>query len=499
MTHAGRSAPRHSALKCQLRLTDAHARRGSRRRTRRFSVMTCRLRATCGRPSQVRASRAHLRYLRPRAMLSAAEAAAASAPVTFASLPPPLVVRVFALLPVDARLRCAEVCRGGRALTLAERSLWTRLDLTRAGGVADPSAALLAAAAARAGGQLETLRVALHFRHAPVILALLHVVATNATSLRELVLLPHSVSFREQPETETLRALLDAAPGLRALECGLRCTLDVALPVLRREPPFGPAVRLKALHVSRIRDVHALSAALAVSTSLEEVEVGASWPETEAESNALVDALRSLPSLRSLALYGAPGSAVAGLLGCPTLETLFVENTPVRLLDSPASAAALCGALRANTHLETLCLSGSLWRDIDAAAALFSALQACPSLTTLLIASIEPLQRQPPAAGAVIAALVVHAPALASLNLSFYPHGDVFFGPVIEALPQAARLTELEMLSFTFGEDFARERLLPAVRACASLRSLRTCSTTTHVPSLREAQLLLAHRRAGEA
>jgi hypothetical protein len=36
---------------------------------------------------------------------------------------------VFSLLPVDARLRCREVCRAWRD-ALAASSLWTRLDLS---------------------------------------------------------------------------------------------------------------------------------------------------------------------------------------------------------------------------------------------------------------------------------------------------------------------------------------------------------------------------------
>jgi hypothetical protein len=78
------------------------------------------------------------------------------------SLPLALALVIFfALLPVDQRmLRCAEVCRAWRD-ALAERSLWTLLDLSKAsGGLARPATdALLRAAAARAGGQLQFLDV----------------------------------------------------------------------------------------------------------------------------------------------------------------------------------------------------------------------------------------------------------------------------------------------------------------------------------------------------
>ena len=39
-----------------------------------------------------------------------------------AALPPALALRVFALLPLDIRLRCAEVCRAWHK-ALADRSL----------------------------------------------------------------------------------------------------------------------------------------------------------------------------------------------------------------------------------------------------------------------------------------------------------------------------------------------------------------------------------------
>jgi hypothetical protein len=79
------------------------------------------------------------------------EAAAAPACDPFAALPLALALALFSLLPVDQRLRCAEVCRGWRAV-LSDASLWLRLDLSAASGVARASDALLRAAAKRAAG-----------------------------------------------------------------------------------------------------------------------------------------------------------------------------------------------------------------------------------------------------------------------------------------------------------------------------------------------------------
>jgi hypothetical protein len=113
------------------------------------------------------------------------EAAAQHAAPALAPLPPALVLHILSLLPVDARLRCAEVCRSWRA-ALEERSLWIRLDLT-ASGVSpkrEVTGALLHAAVARARGEL----VALDLRDCALIMfdALLAVVTANGGALREL-------------------------------------------------------------------------------------------------------------------------------------------------------------------------------------------------------------------------------------------------------------------------------------------------------------------------
>lgn len=75
------------------------------------------------------------------------------------TLPVPVARYVFSLLPVDARMLCACVCRSWRAL-LADHALWTRLDLSTSADPTDAAAAtlLLRSAAPRAGGQLAALR-----------------------------------------------------------------------------------------------------------------------------------------------------------------------------------------------------------------------------------------------------------------------------------------------------------------------------------------------------
>jgi hypothetical protein len=119
----------------------------------------------------------------PRRSARVAEAAERAC-TALAPLPHALVLLIFSLLPVDQRLRCLEVCKGWYA-TLNERSLWTRLDLSATAGLARPATdALLRAAAARAGGQLQTLD--LTDSEAITQDALLAVARANADTLTEL-------------------------------------------------------------------------------------------------------------------------------------------------------------------------------------------------------------------------------------------------------------------------------------------------------------------------
>ena len=118
--------------------------------------------ATCATPRSY-AFITHLGHRQTHIMPPQTRAAARRvvAPTPLDALPPAVALRILASLPADARLLAAAVCRSWRAM-LADPALWTRLDLSKASGVANPrSRALLRAAVARAGGQLEALRVSL--------------------------------------------------------------------------------------------------------------------------------------------------------------------------------------------------------------------------------------------------------------------------------------------------------------------------------------------------
>jgi hypothetical protein len=154
------------------------------------------------------------------------------------------VLHIFSLLPVDCRLRCAEVCCGWRSVLL-ERSLWSRLDLSHASGVRMPQAypaldALLRCAAARAGGGLQALHIVEDLISDE---ALLEVVAANAGALHELRAHTHvDNAMHTGFIPEVIEAVLVAAPLLRVFNTDLCCGMEAAEDarrVLRNEPPFG--------------------------------------------------------------------------------------------------------------------------------------------------------------------------------------------------------------------------------------------------------------------
>jgi hypothetical protein len=135
----------------------------------------------------------------------AAAATAAAAPAAddegaarinrFATLPHAVTLKIFARVPLKARARCALVCPAWRD-HVAAPSLWLQLDLTTDGdgdaAAAPPRRCTLAtlhSAAARARGQLQTLRLACDYSGDDWSEALCAVAAANAASLSEVYIL----------------------------------------------------------------------------------------------------------------------------------------------------------------------------------------------------------------------------------------------------------------------------------------------------------------------
>jgi hypothetical protein len=429
---------------------------------------------------------------------------AAAAPAggdPFAALPHALALAIFSRLTVEQRLRCIEVCRGWRA-TLNDHSAWMQLDLTRADG-SECSEALLRAATSRAGGQLCSLRLAC--RHA-LQAALCAVTAGNAATLQALrVSLPDAAPW-QRCSLQELQALLRAAPQLRTLEADVHCeNAAEAHRVLRNEPPFGP-LRVLQLNVSASTDaadsVFALAADLATHASLASISLHQAPLGMPAAMDAVVDAAlaRRLSSVKLSAcrLSAASAPALARLLSGIELAELKLHCGFNQLLDAPA-AVLLATALRANTSLTALTLTKiQLWRNEAAAAELMGALTAHPRLRLLDLSWNDPHAggRGAAEASASLAALLLaNAPALQTLIISQYRLGDKGWGPVVKALRHNTHLTKLNCNGNDMSLAFARNRLLPAVRANTSLRELVAFGCTPE----REAVALVAARARNNA
>jgi hypothetical protein len=405
-------------------------------------------------------------------------------------LPHAVVLHIFSLLPVDTRLRCAEVCRGWRSVLL-ERSLWTRLDMSAESGVhvregvdADDRRgaldALLRCAAARAGGLLQSLDV----EHGTVSAAArLEVVAANGSALRELrVRVQLEGVWQARYELE---ALLRAAPQLRVFAADRVFCVDVDLArrVLRNEPPFGP---LRVQTLTAVLDdadeaaVMAFAADVAAHAWLTGLDLERAPLHTPAAVDAVVDAALAR-RLEAVMLYfcrlpPASAPALARLLSSDALTTLHVYHEVAPLLLDAPFARVVGAALRANSTLTSLTLENArVLGDAAAGAELLGALTGHASLQVLSLGGDRVERAHQAAAGAALGALVAaNAPALTELNVMSSALGDAGLRPLFEALPRNTHLRKLCCYGNNTSEVFARDVLLPAVRANVSLRQLST-------------------------
>jgi hypothetical protein len=420
----------------------------------------------------------------------------------FASLPPALALVIFALLPVDQRMRCAEVCPSWRMM-LRERSLWLRLDLSKAsGGLARPATdALLRAAAARVGGQLHALDVSEcdDITHA----CMLEVLAANPGTMREL----RACRGGNLVGMADAKALLRAAPQLRVFDADVKCeSVADAQRLLRNEGAFAP-LRLRKLQVTFTfagtqteASVLSLAVDLAAHSSLGDLRLLSAPLGTPAALDAIVAvALANRFSALALAncrLSPASAPALARLLGGDVLRRLYITNDEVPLLDA-AAAAVLGDALRTNSTLAMLLLVDTmLWHDPAGAVTLLGSVTAHRSLRYLDLTN-NPIGDAQHAAAAALGALVTgDAPALLYLDLSGCGLQEAALGPLVDALPANTYLRALDLGEVTASAAFLRDRLLPAVRANASLARLDITVTGEGENDAREAQEIVRSRVA---
>jgi hypothetical protein len=101
------------------------------------------------------------------------------------------------------------------------------------------------------------------------------------------------------------------------------------------------------------------------------------------------------------------------------------------------------------------------------------ALTAHPRLRLLDLLGNRPRDGGMEATGAALAALLLaDAPALQALDIRYCRLGDAGLSPVLEALRHNTHLTALHCCGNDMSEVFARNTLLPSVRANTSLREL---------------------------
>jgi hypothetical protein len=440
--------------------------------------------------------------------------AEASVACGFAELPLALARLVLALLPVDQRLRCAEVCRAWRRL-LRDVRMWTTLDLSRAGGVAPAhlarvdsrTSSLLLAAALRASGQLQVLDVS--GCRAVAFPLLRGVVAASSRTLRELRVADVAGGLGSEHVTELLQAI--ALVNLRSfcvdrLVCRRTFLLHLLGPILRNEAPFA-AVRMRRLRVHGERGMGtlALCADAAEHTALEDlcfedVHLGAP-AALEALVDAAVTRRLAVVSLLRCDLSAGAAPALARLVRGGAVTELAVSNERWSLWSGEPGAALLGDALRTSALVSLQLSSVNLWAVPAAARALLSAVTGHPTLRKLDISRNETRDAAQTAAAAAALGALVAADTLLQLNVSYCALGDVALAPLVAALPRSARLCELSLLHEGEGggvafdaltETFARDALLPAVRANASLRVLRQCRHEWD--SMREAVALVDNR-----
>ena len=423
-------------------------------------------------------------------------------PPALAPLPLPVVLHIFALLPVDVRLRCREVCRGWRA-ALEERAVWTRLSFQGCVWRLNDGA-LLHAAVARAKGALESLDVRSLGSH---VFDVIKVLEANTEKLREL----HCSSA----DLNYLPRILAAAPRLQVCRAMIHANGNEIGPVLRNEAPFG-AVRIEDLRLVPALPSGVgwpvLAQELASHASLKHLVLHHAPLNLPEVADAIVDAAIAL-RLESLSLDSVPLNAGAvlaltRLLRANVLTKLHLSTmatTPPDVLDNPhirllGGDALFLEALRGTTALSVLELRFYQTSNVEVSA-LLRCLTAHPTIKTLKLCGGF-INEQLPAVGALLCALVA-ADTLDALDISFNYLGDEELGPLVNALPRLSRLSTLDIARNRLSYHFVLRLLLPAVRANASLRKLlwelpgeRAAGGREVHALLQEAAQLVANRQA---
>ena len=212
---------------------------------------------------------------------------------------------------------------------------------------------------------------------------------------------------------------------------------------------------------------------------------------------ALVDAALAR-RLRELTLEQcAPPAAgpLARLLADGSLAVFKVLPPGDAPMFDAAGAALVADALRVNSTLTELVLcAADLCLDMRVAELLLGALVGHRSLRLFRFTEDYAVGENLGAFGAALAALIAaNAPALHVLVCLCNSLDDAGLAPIVEALALNNHLRELDVRWNSMSDEFARERLLPAVRANTSLRLL-LCADNHTGPAAAEAEELVRRR-----
>ena len=409
----------------------------------------------------------------------------------FPQLPLSVELLIFSFLPADQRLRCAEVSRGWRA-TVAQPALWRHVDVSPKSGVAPRFlglSPLLKVVLARAGDALTTLDVCRPDLEASSMLC----AANAALDLGVGVSAAAAHSIGRFLDLDTCKALLAKMHAhLRELHVDLGCPHSEFGALLESRPPFAP-LRLHTLHVLTLSR-RGPAGWLTIPSALADANVQPdltrlllSGFELEAPDavDALADAVCARKCLSSLGLAGCTfthqaGAALARVLSAGKLTSLTLDG---RGFDNAAVAVGV--ALLANSTLTSLTLGRSC-----VSATVLEALVGHRSIDTLRLCDLEQ------DCGAVLGTLVAaDAPALKHLSLSPLDINEEVLGALSDALPHNSHLRELELgCGLRVDAAFTSNRLLPAMRANLSLRTLKIDIFCSSDPALEEAKRVVEAR-----
>lgn len=273
-----------------------------------------------------------------------------------------------------------------------------------------------------------------------------------------------------------VRELVEAAPALRSLHCGLARNENEAeiAAVLRREAPFAP-VRLSdaIIFLSGGDDTLRAIEALKTHDGLEHVTLVGGPAMTQEALRWALEAV-ALAKVAHLTVSAATLScvALATLVRAGALQELFIAHSALELTEEGTEAFG--DALKENKSLTSLTfLETNLMEDDVRFRTVLLSLMRHPTLAEL---SIEP-NAAPEAnrmrLGGVLALMVgADPPALKELSIAGAELGDEAIRLLVPALGANTHLERLDLSGNGLTMEFLKKTLAPAARACPSLREL---------------------------